>query len=40
LLMKENNSKKISLRTKVGILQAELIDKNLVSLNIGQPNFE
>ena len=29
LLMKENNSKKISLRTKVGILQAELNDKNL-----------
>jgi len=40
LLMKENNSKKISLRTKVGILQAELNDKNLVSLNMGQPNFE
>jgi len=40
LLMKENNNKKISLRTKVGILQAELNDKNLVSLNIGQPNFE
>ena len=40
LLMKENNSKKISLRTKVGILQAELNDKNLVSINMGQPNFE
>ena len=40
LLMKENNSKKISLRTKVGILQAELNDKNLVSLNMGRPNFE
>jgi len=40
LLMKENNSKKISLRTKVGILQAELNDKNLVNVNIGQPNFE
>ena len=40
LLMKENNNKKISLRTKVGIIQAELNDKNLVSLNIGQPNFE
>ena len=40
LLMKENNKKKISLKTKVGILQAELNDKNLVSINIGQPNFE
>ena len=39
-LMKENNSKKISLRTKVGILRAELNDKNLVSINMGQPNFE
>ena len=36
----ENNNKKISLRTKVGILQAELNDKNLVSINMGQPNFE
>ena len=40
LLMKENNNKKISLRTKIGILQAELNDKNLVSINMGQPNFE
>ena len=40
LLMKENNSKKISLRTKVGILQAELDDKNLVRINMGQPNFK
>jgi len=40
LLMKENSSKKISLRTKVGILQAELNDKDLVSINMGQPNFE
>ena len=40
LLMKENNSKKISLRTKVGILQAELNDQNLVSINMGQPIFE
>ena len=39
LLMKENNNKKISLRTKVGILQAELDDKNLVRINMGQPNF-
>ena len=40
LLMKENNSKEISLRTKVGTLQAELSDKNLVNINMGQPNFE
>ena len=40
LLMKENNNKKISLRTKVGILQAELNDQNSVSINMGQPNFE
>jgi len=40
LLMKENNKKKISLKTKVGILQAELYDKNVVSINMGQPNFE
>ena len=39
-LMKESNSKKISLKTKVGILQAELNNKNLVSINMGQPNFE
>jgi len=40
LLMKENNNKKISLRTKVGILWAELDDKNLVRINMGQPNFK
>jgi len=39
LLMKENNIKKISLKTEVGILQAKLNDKNLVSINMGQPNF-
>jgi len=39
LLMKENKSKKISLRTKVGILQAELNEKNLVRINMGEPNF-
>ena len=38
--MKENNNKKISLKTKVGILQAELDDKNLVHINMGQPNFQ
>ena len=40
LLMKENNTKKISIKTKAGILQAELDNKNLVSINMGQPNFE
>ena len=40
LLMKENNNKKISLRTKVGILRAELNDKNFVRINMGQPNFK
>ena len=40
LLMKENNNAKISLRTKVGVLQAELNNKNLVGINMGQPNFE
>ena len=40
LLMKENNSKNISLKTKVSILQAELDDNNLVRINMGQPNFE
>jgi len=40
LLMKENNIKKVSLRTKSGILNAELDQKNLVSINMGQPNFK
>jgi|TARA_B110000438_G_scaffold291111_1_gene327651 diaminopimelate epimerase len=40
LLMKENNFNKISLRTKAGILKAELDKKNLVSIKMGQPNFE
>tara|TARA_B100001123_G_scaffold312063_1_gene349022 strand:- start:1041 stop:1868 length:828 start_codon:yes stop_codon:yes gene_type:complete len=40
LLMKENNNKTISLRTKSGILYAELNNKNLVSINMGQPKFE
>ena len=39
LLMKENNNKNISLRTKAGILQAKINDENLVSINMGQPNF-
>ena len=38
--MKENNIKKISLKTKAGILPAELDNKNLVSINMGQPNFK
>ena len=40
LLMKESDNKKISLRTKVDILRAELNDKNLVRINMGQPNFK
>ena len=40
LLMSENNTKKILLKTEVGILHSELKDKNLVSINMGQPNFE
>jgi len=40
LLMKEKKNKKISLRTKVGFLKAELNDKNMVSINMGQPNFQ
>ena len=39
LLMKEKKSKKITLKTKVGPLQAEMSNNNLVSLNMGQPNF-
>ena len=40
LLMKESKSKKISLTTKAGTLHAELNDENLVSINMGKPNFE
>ena len=40
LLMKENNNKKISLRTRSGVLQAKLNDENSVSINMGQPNFK
>ena len=40
LLMNENKSKKISLKTKGGILQAELKSNNLVNINMGQPNFD
>ena len=38
-LMKEQNNKKISLKTKNRILQAELKNENLVKINIGDPNF-
>ncbi len=40
LLMKENNKKKVSLKTKAGILHAELNDKNFVTINMGSPNFK
>ena len=40
LLMNESNNKKISVRTKAGILQAELNENNSVNINMGEPNFE
>ena len=40
LLMKENNTKKISIKTKAGILYAELNNNNFVTINMGKPNFE
>jgi len=40
LLMKESNNKKISMRTKAGILKSELNDKNEVCINMGEPNFK
>jgi len=40
LLMKENNIKKISLKTKAAILEAELNTNNSVTINMGKPNFE
>jgi len=40
LLMKENNEKEISFRTKVGVLDAKLDKNNLVAINMGQPKFE
>ncbi len=39
LLMKENNNKKISLRTKAGILQAELNDQNFSEHQHGAAQF-
>ena len=40
LLMKENQTKNIILKTQVGTLKAELKNENLVCINMGQPNFE
>jgi len=40
LLTKENHADKIFLKTKVGVLEAKLKNKNLVSINMGQPNFD
>ena len=39
ILMKEKKNQKVALKTQGGILHAELND-NLVSLNIGSPNFD
>jgi diaminopimelate epimerase len=39
LLIRENKKKKISLKTKAGILEAELSNNNLIRVNMGQPNF-
>jgi len=40
LLMKESDTKEVSLKTKAGILHANLDDKNSVRINMGQPHFE
>jgi len=40
MLMKENNSKKVFLKTKAGILKAELDNNNLVRINMGEPKFQ
>jgi len=40
LLSKDNGGDKIFLKTKVGILEAELKNENLVTINMGQPNFD
>ena len=40
LLMSEKKKEKISLKTKSGILQAELQNNNLVKINMGPPNFD
>ena len=40
LLMKENGKKKITLRTKFGILTATLNNEHSININIGAPKFE
>ena len=40
LLMKENKNKEIMMKTRVGILQAKLNDKNQVTINMGHPKFD
>ena len=40
LLMKEDNKKNIFLKTKSGILEAQINDNNLVNIKIGKPIFE
>jgi diaminopimelate epimerase len=40
LLMKENKNTKISLKTKFGVLNSKINNKNLISVNMGKPNFE
>jgi len=40
LLMKENQKNEVSLKTKSGILYANLANKNSVRINIGQPHFD
>ena len=40
LLMKENNNKEVFIKTKAGILNAKLSNKNQVTINMGQPNFD
>jgi diaminopimelate epimerase len=40
LLLQESNNKKVSMGTKGGFLKAEISGKNLVSINMGKPNFE
>ena len=40
LLMKESNNKEIVIKTKAGVLDAKLNDKNQVIINMGRPNFD
>ena len=40
LLMKENKNKEIVMKTRVGMLQAKLNDKNQVTINMGHPKFD